>query len=121
MRFLPTLSLLFWLGIAQAEGLRVLVQQSPLAGSQYYAFAEFWPQMRVGDRLELIREPDNRHDANAIRVEWQGHMIGYVPRAGNRVIAEALDAGERLSARLSSVSDNKNPWRRLAFEVFIEL
>ncbi len=39
MRFLPTLSLLCWLGIAQAEGLRVLVQQSPLAGSQYYALS----------------------------------------------------------------------------------
>jgi len=32
-----------------------------------------------------------------------------------------MDAGDRLSARVSSVSDNKNPWRRLAFEVFAEL
>ena len=121
MRFLLTLSLLGWLGLASAGGMRLLLQSSPLAGSQYYAFAEFWPQMRVGDRLELIREPDNRHDANAIRVEWRGHMLGYVPRAENHVIAAALDAGERLSARLSSLSDNKNPWQRLAFEVFIEL
>lgn len=121
MRFLLILSLLGWPGAAAADGMRLLLQSSPLAGSQYYAFAEFWPQMRVGDRLELVREPDNRHDANAIRVEWRGHKIGYVPRAENRVIATALDAGERLSARLSSVSDNKNPWRRLAFEVFIEL
>ncbi len=30
-------------------------------------------------------------------------------------------AGDRLSARVSSVSDNKNPWQRVAFEVFIEL
>jgi len=121
MRFLLILSLCGWLGSARADGMRLLLQSSPLAGSQYYAFAEFWPQMRVGDRLELVREPDNRHDANAIRVEWRGHKIGYVPRTENRVIAAALDAGERLSARLSSVSDNKNPWRRLAFEVFIEL
>ena len=121
MRFLRTLSLLFWLGIAQAEGVRVLVQQSPLAGSQYYAVGEQWQALQVGDHLDLIREPDNRHDRNAIRVEWRGQQLGYVPRASNRSIAAALDAGDRLSARVSSVSDNKNPWQRVAFEVFIEL
>ena len=121
MRFLPTLSLLFWLGIAQAGGLRVLVQQSPLAGSQYYALSAVWQEIRPGDALTLVREPDNRHDRHAIRVEWRGQQLGYVPRASNRSIAAALDAGDRLSARVSSVSDNKNPWLRVAFEVFIEL
>ena len=121
MRFLPTLSLLFWLGIAQAEGVRVLVQQSPLAGSQYYALSTVWQEIKPGDALTLVREPGNRHDANAIRVEWRGQQLGYVPRASNRSIAAALDAGDRLSARVSSVSDNKNPWQRVAFEVFIEL
>ena len=121
MRFLLTLSLLCWLGIAQAEGLRVLVQQSPLAGSQYYALSTVWQEIKPGDALTLVREPGNRHDRNAIRVEWRGQKLGYVPRAENRVIAAALDAGDPLSARVSSVSDNKNPWLRVAFEVFIEL
>ena len=121
MRFLLTLSLLCWLGIAQAEGIRVLVQQSPLAGSQYYALSAVWQEIRPGDALTLVREPDNRHDRHAIRVEWRGQQLGYVPRASNRSIAAALDAGDRLSARVSSVSDNKNPWQRVAFEFFIEL
>lgn len=121
MRLLLTLSLLGWLMAAQAESIRMLVQSSPLAGSQYYALGEFWARLKVGDRLELIREPENRHDRNAIRVEWQGHMLGYVPRAENRQIAAAMDAGEHLSARVSSLDDNKNPWQRMTFEVFIEL
>ena len=121
MRLLLTISLALWLTAAQAESVRLLVQSSPLAGSQYYAVGEFWREMQVGDPLTLIREPDNRHDRNAIRVEWRGHQLGYVPRAGNRVIAAAFDAGDKLTARVSSVSDNKNPWLRVAFEVFIEL
>ena len=124
MRSLPTISLALWLALsppAWAESVRILVQSSPLAGSQYYAVGEFWGELRVGDLLELIREPDNRHDRHAIRVEWRGQQLGYVPRASNRSIAAALDAGDRLSARVSSVSDNKNPWQRVAFEVFIEL
>lgn len=121
MRFLLTISLAFWLAAAQAGSVRMLIQNSPLAGSQYYALGDFWTRIKLGDALRLIREPDNRHDSQAIRVEWQGHQLGYVPRAENRAIAAAMDAGERLSARVSALSDNKNPWQRLAFEVFIEL
>lgn len=121
MRFLLTTSLAFWLTVVQTDSVRLLVQNSPLAGSQFYALETFWSEIRVGDTLALIREPDNKHDRNAIRVEWKGHQLGYVPRAQNRAVAAAMDAGDRLSARVSSLSDNKNPWQRLAFEVFVEL
>lgn len=121
MRFLLTISLSLWLMLAQADSIRMLVQNSPLAGSQFYALGDFWTTIKIGDALELIREPDNKHDRNAIRVEWQGHKLGYVPRAQNRAVAAAMDAGDRLTARVSSLSDNKNPWQRLAFEVFVEL
>ena len=121
MRFLLTISLALWLTAAQADSIRMLVQNSPLAGSQYYALETFWSEIRIGDGLTLIREPDNKHDRNAIRVEWRGHQLGYVPRAQNRAVAAAMDAGDKLTARVSSLSDNKNPWQRLAFEVFVEL
>lgn len=121
MRFLLTISLAIWLGAAQAESIRMLVQNSPLAGSQFYALETFWSEIKPGDALELIRETDNKHDRNAIRVEWRGHQLGYVPRTQNRAVAAAMDGGDRLTARVSSLSDNKNPWQRLAFEVFIEL
>ena len=121
MRFLLTISLALRLSAAQAESIRMLVQNSPLAGAQYYALGDFWTEIKVGDALELIREPDNKHDQNAIRVEWRGHKLGYVPRAQNRAVAAAMDLGDKLSPRVSSLSDNKNPWQRMAFEVFVEL
>jgi hypothetical protein len=121
MRFLLTISLLFLLGSASADSIRLLIQSSPLAGSQYYQASEVWLKMQVGDRLELIREPDNRHDRNAIRVEWRGHKLGYVPRAENRSVATSLDQGDRLVARISRLTEHPNPWRRVEFEVFAEL
>ena len=121
MRLLLTISLALWLGAAQADSIRMLVQSSPLAGSQYYAVGEQWQQMAVGDRLDLIREPDNRHDRRAIRVEWRGHKLGYVPRAENRAVAAAMDQGDRLVARISKLTEHANPWRRVEFEVFVEL
>ena len=121
MRLLLTISLALWLGSATAESVRMLVQSSPLAGSQYYAAGELWAQMKVGDMLELVREPDNPHDRKAILVDWRGHKLGYVPRAQNRAVAAALDQGERLVARISRLSDDPNPWRRVELEVFVEL
>ncbi|MBN8453742.1 HIRAN domain-containing protein [Accumulibacter sp.] len=103
------------------EAVRVLVQSSPLAGSQYYAASALWSQIRIGDRLTLVREADNRHDRNAVRVDWNGHQLGYVPRAENRPVARALDAGERLDARVSKLRQDPNPWRRVEFEVFLLL
>ena len=106
---------------AFAESVKILVQSSPLAGSQYYALSEAWPQIRPGDRLTLTREPDNRHDRNAIRVDWNGRQLGYVPRAENRAVAAALDRGEKLEARVSNLREAHDPWQRVEFEVYLLL
>lgn len=124
MRFLP-ISLLVLALYAQstvaAESIRILLQNSPLAGSQYYAVSTSWTDIRVGDRLTLIREPDNRHDRHAIRVEWNGHKLGYVPRAENKAAARAIDGGEKLEARVTRLRDDPDPWRRVEFAVYLTL
>lgn len=124
MRFLRISLCLLCLAIyssPRAESVKILVQNSPLAGSQYYAMARIWSEIRPGDRLTLTREPENRHDRNAIRVDWNGQQIGYVPRAENRAVARALDAGEKLEARVSKLRDDPDPWRRVEFEVYLIL
>ncbi len=101
--------------------MKILIQHSPLAGSQYYAVSRVWTDIRAGDRLTLIREPDNRHDRNAVRLEWNSHKLGYVPRAENRAVAQALDAGETLEARVTRLRDDPDPWRRVEFAVYLNL
>ncbi len=120
-RLTISLALALWLATARGESIRLLIQSSPLAGAQYHALAEVWPQLKVGDRLTLVREPENRHDPRAIRVEWQGRKLGYLPRAENRAASAALDQGERLVARIARLRDDPNPWRRLEIEVLAEL
>ena len=122
---LPIVGLLFAglliASLACAESIKILVQSSPLAGSQYYAAAKVWNKIKPGDRLTLTREPDNRHDRNAVRVDWNGHQLGYVPRAENRAVARALDAGEKLEAHVSVLRDDPDPWKRVEFEVYLIL
>lgn len=99
----------------------ILLQDSPLAGFQYHAGKAVWPQLRVGDALTLVREPDNAHDARAVRVEWQGRKIGYVPRRENADVARLMDAGQRLTARITRLADVRDPWSRVRFEILIPL
>ena len=103
---------------ARAESVRMLVQNSPLAGFQYHAGTELWQQIRVGDALDLVREPDNPHDRNAVRVEWRGRKLGYLPRAENRAVSGELDRGTRLSARVSHLREERNPWRRIGIDIY---
>lgn len=105
---------------SQEPGARLLVQSSPLAGLRYYGAAEVWPTLKVGDRLELAREPDNPHDPNAVAVAWRGRKLGYVPRSANAALAWGLDRGAPLRARISRLAWHPNPARRLEFEVFME-
>ncbi len=99
----------------------ILVQSSPLAGFKHYEGKALWAKMKEGDALSLIREPDNIYDDNAIRVEWQGHMLGYVPRSENRVLAKQLDIGALLKARIIRLQKHRSPWKRLRFEVYVQL
>lgn len=95
----------------------LLLQDSPLAGFQFHAGKKLWPQMRVGDSLSLIREPENVHDSRAIRVEWQGRQIGYVPRRENADIARLMDHGVPVIARISRLAESRDPWARVRFEI----
>ncbi len=114
--------LLVWLNPAHAQtAAHILLQDSPLAGFQYHAGKTLWPRMRVGDALALIREPDNVHDAKAVRVEWQGQKIGYVPRRENTDIARFMDGGETPVARISRLAEVRDPWLRVRFEILIPL
>lgn len=99
---------------------RLLVQSSPLAGYRYGEAVRVWPLLKVGDALELVREPDNAYDPNAVRVEWRGRKLGYVPRSENGALSWAMDRGDGLHARVSRLAEHPNPRRRIEFEVYVE-
>ena len=99
----------------------IIVQRSPLAGFRHYDGARFWSHMRAGDRLELVREPDNPYDASAVRVEWRGVKLGYVPRRDNAAVARQMDRGAPLEARIALLRENRNRSVRLEIEVVVPL
>ena len=65
-----------------------------VVGLQYYTgFAS------VGEHVIIKREPDNRFDRNAIRVNnVMGNQIGHIPRANAAKLAPFLDRGELVAS-----------------------
>lgn len=123
MRWLIVLSAMVWTGHALATNVQaqILVQASPLAGFQYYDGKSVWVDLHEGDTLALVREPDNAYDSNAVRVEWHGHKLGYVPRRDNAAVARMLDHAMPLDAKITRLLKTRNPWQRLLFEIYAPL
>ena len=106
---------------AESISARIVVQHAPLAGFVYYDGLALWERMKKGDRLTLVREPANPHDRNAVRLEWQGHMLGYGPRKDNADIARQMDHGARPDARITDVGKHGNGRHRVSYEIYVPL
>ena len=97
------------------------MQQAPLAGFVYYDGKAVWDRMKAGDALALVREPANAHDSNAIRIEWQGNMLGYLPRRDNSDLARQIDLGARPEARITRLEKAANGRHRISYEIYVPL
>jgi hypothetical protein len=106
---------------ADRPSARIVVQHAPLAGFVYYEGHAVWDRMKPGDVLMLTREPANPHDSNAIRLAWQGHMLGYVPRRDNADLARQIDLGARVEARITALDRLPNGRHRISYEIYVPL
>ena len=85
-----------------------------IAGLQYYDILEIWKELQIGDVVELIPEPDNRYDRNAVMVRCKGKQLGYLPRSENRHIAKILNAGlNPYEARIQSLYQDNPIYERV--------
>jgi hypothetical protein len=106
--------------VVHAAAIRTIeLQRSPLAGFQYHRGETVWPLLAVGAALELVREPDNAYDSRAVRVDWQGQKLGYVPRIDNAAVSHLLDGGQAVSAEIVSLQPSDNPWERIELAVHL--
>ena len=100
-----------------AEDRSVLIQESPIAGFQFHRGDKIWQSLGVGEELTLVRESSNTHDPDAVALYFHEDKLGYVPRGDNRAIAQMLDRGESLEARISKLLVEEDPWERIRITI----
>ncbi len=69
------------------------VYYSEIKGSYYHPSGKTINRQRAKTKLDLVPEPNNRYDSNAVAVYYKGSKVGYIPRDQNRAIFKALTGG----------------------------
>lgn len=94
----------------------------PVVGESHYQKALEWAaegKTQDGCKLslvtaELVREPFNRHDRNAVRVDVAGRTVGYVPRdtapQTHRLIEQLWGRGQLASCRATLTGGWDRGW-----------
>lgn len=97
----------------------LLLQQSPIAGFQYYDGEQLWDQFQLNQPLTLQREADNPHDKRAVAIYWRHQKLGYIPRRDNAAISQLIDRGETLRAHIQQLNMD-DYWQRMHIAVVVE-
>jgi hypothetical protein len=80
---------------------------------------ELEPQLKLDERLDFFREPNNPYDKQAIVIKTgNGVKIGYVPKQDNIVFSRLMDAGKLLFGRISG-KEKKGKWVVIKIKVFL--
>ncbi len=98
----------------------LMLQQSPVAGFQYYAGEQLWPLLKPGQSLRLQREAENPNDRRAVALYWQQEKIGYLPRIDNAAVSQLMDNGQPLQATIQQLTESNNPWQRMQINIYLE-
>ena len=72
-----------------------------VAGPQFHQ--EAISRCFEGQPVNLVRDPDNQNDKNAIEVWCGGHQIGFITRDEASSMAPAIDGGDLVEAKIERV------------------
>lgn len=93
-----------------------------VAGVKHHEGALVLNQIKVGDELDLVAEPDNPFDPSAIAIMCGGVKLGYVPRACNSELALLMfyGHGSIFECRAIQVALENDPWEQLRVAIFVK-
>lgn len=95
------------------------VEDFHLAAFAYYDGLED-DQLKPGTPVDLVGEPTNPHDSEAVAIYFQGTKLGYVPSAKNSLISRFIYLDTEIPEARIQMSNTKNhPDRQ--FRVVVKL
>ncbi len=93
---------------------------SHVAGTSFMeGIEELEPHLKIDDRLDFFREPDNKYDPQAIVIKnTDGVKIGYVPKEDNVIFSRLMDAGKLIFGRITN-KEMKRKWLKIDIRIFL--
>lgn len=99
----------------------LLLEESYVAGTTHVeGLEEMLSEVRVGDRLDFQRDPENILDEWAIKVILPGKgRVGFVPADTNQILARLMDGGKCVFGQVSGI-EQLGHWTRVSMEVYLD-
>ena len=92
-----------------------------IAGFGYWEGCEAFEQLKIGTKLELVREADNRFDPYAVAIYYGEYKLGFIPRGSNHDISKYLDMGldDIYEVRITRITPDVHPEQQVEVIVYI--
>ncbi len=92
-----------------------------VAGMRYWDGALVLSRLEPGKKLQLIAEPQNQYDPNAVAIYFNDSKIGYIPQEFNFFPAQLLRFGHQkvLECRVLKVNKSADPWKQLRVGLYV--
>ncbi len=87
-----------------------------IAGVQHHQLKHVIADLEAGLTLDLVPEPDNKFDSNAVRIEHNKIMLGYVPKKFSSEISALLEL-EDLECVIEKLDSKAPPWEQCSVTI----
>lgn len=89
-----------------------------VAGTTHLDDKSILNEIKVGDKLNLLRE-DNKFDEKAILILTEaGVKLGYVPEKDNVIFSRLMDAGKKLIAKITKI-EKKGSFTQISIGIYL--
>lgn len=100
---------------------RVHLDNFHIAGFGFWDGCEAFEHLKIGTKLDLIREVDNPSDPYAVAIYYEDFKLGFIPRQSNHDISKYLDMGLRdvYEVRITRITPDVPPESQVEVIVYI--
>lgn len=101
---------------------RVHLDNFHIAGFNYWDGCEAFEHLKIGTKLELVREEDNHFDPYAVAIYHNEHKLGFIPRGHNHDISKYLDMGlgDIYEVRISRITPDVHPENQVEVILYVK-
>jgi hypothetical protein len=99
---------------------KIYLLQCFIRGFRFYKGENLLMEMKIGDILELVREPTNEFDECAIALHFNKEKIGFIPMESNEVLSRLMDAKViELLAEITHIEKKADTWENVHIAVYV--
>ena len=93
-----------------------------IAGFTFHEGCMAFSELKIGSKLRLVREEDNKFDPFAVAIYYEEYKLGFIPRDGNEIFAQFIDAGytDIFDMRVQRITPEAHPEKQVGVVVFLK-